>query len=759
MVPKTPEKNQENAPRSIENLFSDVELFLLPRIASEFERDRRKLSICPVNRMENIALEVSIADHIRTMQTIFRDSVDELYLGGEIRSLYPDFVTNKKRTTKELNDLICEGRVRLAALCRLSFGVDGIESIRSYYDLASAYAMKGQWPQVEEQMVFALEHISRIQDSKIFIENIHSNMKNGYDAALRVWTTFRILRNHALSHRGQIDSQSFTKELVAELGQISTSWSQNHLDKGLPEELGHPAQLAIGLNNFFLNFSKQNDAKMLGKISPSWGDVINYLRYDSSLMQAWISQMETCIIPQVKAVLLIPFRACDRQFRDIAHPAQLIQYLKYYPCAAKTLAGTDLIKSLSKQPLEVTLFFNQLENKLIDLTLTPQSEPSTISYELPITLEEYLALFAMNNNIDPLGLLKSQVLTLTGVCQIFLDKLDAAEDTLQTALSQVEALELDTEISSCELYNSIAQLMIMKHKKWQSDKKGLCEQEAHHWLETEPGKKALRENINEVKKSYKHKILGLSHIEAETRARNLLIRKRMKECANTQEEMNAKCIETAYRYLIRSHEILEDVHGNLHPSVATACLAVASVKNIAKEYDNAREWLSRSLRLMEKLPLPPARAIAFVQVQLAQVLLKQGHDEEGLQILNSAFDFHFKAAFKALTDMNKDDSQSQFLIAPISKNHPSYEDIFVSLDLLHKLISNSLRQGNKWKAVELCTEGVQLIETAFGWDSLQAVEWRKQVLIFFLYSSLILYFFLSRIYHEYLVRNASCCCK
>jgi hypothetical protein len=39
-------------------------------------------------------------------------------------------------------------------------------------------------------------------------------------------------------------------------------------------------------------------------------------------------------------------------------------------------------------------------------------------------------------------------------------------------------------------------------------------------------------------------------------------------------------LETAYRYLVQSHEILLEAHGEHHPAVATGCLAVASVQNV-----------------------------------------------------------------------------------------------------------------------------------------------------------------------------------
>lgn len=41
-------------------------------------------------------------------------------------------------------------------------------------------------------------------------------------------------------------------------------------------------------------------------------------------------------------------------------------------------------------------------------------------------------------------------------------------------------------------------------------------------------------------------------------------------------------------------------------------------------FEESREWLVRALRCMEKLDPLPVRAMAFVQLQLSQVLNKQG---------------------------------------------------------------------------------------------------------------------------------------
>ena len=51
---------------------------------------------------------------------------------------------------------IIEGRIRIGALCRLCFGDDSLESLKSSIDLASAYATQGMWEQVSEVRTFIL---------------------------------------------------------------------------------------------------------------------------------------------------------------------------------------------------------------------------------------------------------------------------------------------------------------------------------------------------------------------------------------------------------------------------------------------------------------------------------------------------------------------------------------------------------------------------------------------------------------------------
>lgn len=58
--------------------------------------------------------------------------------------------------------------------------------------------------------------------------------------------------------------------------------------------------------------------------------------------------------------------------------------------------------------------------------------------------------------------------------------------------------------------------------------------------------------------------------------------------ATAVADPTAHSVEAAFRYLVRSLEIIEEVHGSHHPTVGTACLAIASVKNLCGSYDESR---------------------------------------------------------------------------------------------------------------------------------------------------------------------------
>lgn len=175
----------------------------------------------------------------------------------------------------------------------------------------------------------------------------------------------------------------------------------------------------------------------------------------------------------------------------------------------------------------------------------------------------------------------------------------------------------------------------------------------------------------------------------------------------------------------QSYEILLAVHGSIHPSVGTACLAVASVQSIVGNYQVSREWLVRGLRALEKLDPAPLRAVAFVQTQLSQVLEKQGHVDEALRVLDKAARFHLQQARDKLSAVQQ--VESGIVTTPhVGRGTALYDDAMQAVELLSRVVALSAQSSAAWAAAEQAEVCADLAESVFGWDSAVACDKRKE---------------------------------
>lgn len=234
--------------------------------------------------------------------------------------------------------------------------------------------------------------------------------------------------------------------------------------------------------------------------------------------------------------------------------------------------------------------------------------------------------------------------------------------------------------------------------------------------------------MDAIKQHYMNKSISYSAAEIEIKAKNMAIRERVKDLIlnDTDPDSTRKAVEAAYRYLVRSHEILETSHGVSHPAVATGCLAVASVQNILEGYEESREWLVRALRCMEKLEPTPVRAIAFVQLQLSQVLSRQGYEEESLNVLYRAATFHQSAAEQGILRITELTPLGPTVLNPPKKGQVLYEDLMLTVDLIGRLTRAHGRRGLVQEAADMSEGVADLVERAFDWDSIIAAEARRE---------------------------------
>ena len=744
-----------------------VEKFVLPEPLISRNTDDEDLAP-PLERLREILKELTIGEYIRTTQFLYRDNEDELQVCSEVRG-----GNSCRLPAPQLLRKMTEGRARAVALSRVCYGEHSIEFLRALVDLAGIYAVQGLWEQVSVHMAMASQHLAKIAT----MYTASGLRARAHDAALFIITVFRTLREHAMNHRGYI-TPDFLREVSTALTEASTSSLATKRAKErqaeLFEELYPESSAATvdmdapGVDTYgaaavaskhvedktvaaaFTLEVEQYFCQVVGPREhwdqagektpfPSWGQMTSFLTQHSVIIDKWKHLIETFVLPQNQAILRMVFDLGDRQGRGACHPVELAMNLTASSSAAKLLSGTHIIQELRKMRFELPVTVNAATGDVFSL-LAPELRSlfggskaivQHVKYELPLLWLELLAqvVFASNTEggADAVDILRIHILNLLGLCNVFSNQLDSAEENMKTALGRLEALGLEMELIAVDVYNAISQLMVVKHRQWHADKKERCEQMAREWLTTREGRQVLMSEMKAVRFHYiQHKKIQLSHTKTEEIAIRLVVKMRAKHVAKTESDPTLQSLEAAYRYLVRSFEILEKAHGDAHMSVASASLAVASVQNIMANYGESKEWLVRSIRTMEKLSPLPVRAIAFTQVQLASVLIKLKHPKSAEKVLAAAMDFYSTAAMKKLTRYSRL-SYCNASGAYAAADRPSHitADIDTALDLMRRLMVLSAENGSRWQAAEYAEAMAELAEHAHGWDSQEVADMRK----------------------------------
>lgn len=176
----------------LEKILAAVEEFILPLSDERYLIKRNKVpdkDVLPTHRLSHLLTQVCIAEHIRTMQTLYRDFDDEMKLAGELRSDNP----NAKLPTKLLVTKITEGRARIYALCRQIFGDNSFQQLRAKIDLANCYALQGMWPQVAEHMTVIKEALLNAS-AYMSTTEFTFRLRRAILCAFRIQAIYRTLR-------------------------------------------------------------------------------------------------------------------------------------------------------------------------------------------------------------------------------------------------------------------------------------------------------------------------------------------------------------------------------------------------------------------------------------------------------------------------------------------------------------------------------------------------------------------------------------
>ena len=315
-------------------------------------------------------------------------------------------------------------------------------------------------------------------------------------------------------------------------------------------------------------------------------------------------------------------------------PSLLLKELKEFSPATRMIVGTSLFSWLQKMNTDVRVLLNTHDQCISDISLgKTEYDPHhrRLTFTLPITFEELVAKYACDNSDDNIDLLKAKLLTLEGMIHIFTKNLTLAQESFILSLKVLENMSFDMEVLACELYNSIAQLMVTKYRDWNEENKKRVRAECMAWLSSSDGQLALQLEIVKLTKANTKIARRMNRDEIDMKAYKNIYQARVKSKLAGSVDPTVTSVEAAsrwrksckvwfslakYRYLVRSLEIIERSHGFDHSAFAAACIAIASVRNIIGDYEETRAWLSKALRSMDRLDPRPVRAIAFVQTQV-----------------------------------------------------------------------------------------------------------------------------------------------
>ena len=176
----------------LEKILAVVEDFILPSADVRYLIKRNKVpdtELLPTHRLAHLLTQVCIAEHIRAMQTLYRDFDDEMKLAGELRTDNP----SAKLPAKLLVSKITEGRARIHCLCRQVYGDDSLQQLRAKIDLANCYALQGMWPQVSEHVAACKAAILRVNEATSS-SDFSFRLRRAVLCALRIQTVYRTIR-------------------------------------------------------------------------------------------------------------------------------------------------------------------------------------------------------------------------------------------------------------------------------------------------------------------------------------------------------------------------------------------------------------------------------------------------------------------------------------------------------------------------------------------------------------------------------------
>ena len=356
-----------------------------------------------------------------------------------------------KYTPEVLVTKTTEGRIRVCSLCRLIYGVNSLEYLKSRVDLANTYALQGMWPQVKQHLTICEKLLSR-RDANQNRSNFE--MLGKVDLAFKSRSIHQIMRKHAFENKGVINLSMFLFEIEQTLRDHDNKSKDHSIDIVNLNEITslsmHPCQ--------WENFNKNSDVNSIketyellsslqfhfnlsGSTTWTYLQLLSFMREDCEIVIQWRRDIESFILPQSRAAIEMVFQLAGGYKRGIVHLADLAKSLKTCTSVTRTSSWGTFLQSLLSTASNLTSPSDAGEYESI-------SEYKIIN---SLTLEEALFTYMIESSIiDPMDHMRLQVQNLSGVLNMFTGNLPGAESYLRAALRDLGALNLESELIACE---------------------------------------------------------------------------------------------------------------------------------------------------------------------------------------------------------------------------------------------------------------------------------------------------------------------
>ena len=358
-----------------------------------------------------------------------------------------------KYTTGILVAKIAEGRTRVCSLCRLIFGNDSLEYLKSKVDLANIYAVQGMWPQVREHLTTCELLLSKHESDLGMSRKFSNETCEKLNLAIIVRRLYREVRKHASNNKGLVVLSKFLSEVEVALTESDYPSTDHIVDEILCAGASKVDNCQWGCDSidfvvkrakatFELLCALKTYFDSAGSINIPYLQVISFLRKECDLVMKWQRDIESLILPQSRAAIEVAFELVDQDKKGLVHVKDLAASLNTCISATRIVSGEVLLQKLLSARCDLSI-----STDITEYVYCPDELPANRF----LTLEEALSTYLIEISIgDPMNHLRLQVKILQGVTHMFTGKLAEAEIDMKVALHILGVLRSESEMIACK---------------------------------------------------------------------------------------------------------------------------------------------------------------------------------------------------------------------------------------------------------------------------------------------------------------------